>query len=140
MRHARFLCENLRFCPEGKRKLSFSKSINYRSNQFPLEWVTWQNVSPFFPLGEIAKCGRVNRKTCEINSSSEESEEVGDNGLEEPVEVDEDDDSHDRERKSDSNEDSKKDHRGEDGKDFDEKPKKNYGKGMKVLDLQLSHA
>ncbi|XP_068734542.1 uncharacterized protein [Montipora capricornis] len=79
---------------------------------------------------EIGKCRRVNRKTCEINSSSEESKEVGDNGLEEPVEVDEDDDSHDRERKSDSGEDSEKDHREADGKDFDEKPKKNYGKEL----------
>lgn len=89
----------------------------------------------FFFLGEIAKCGRVNRKICEINSSLEESEEVGDNGLEELVEVDEDDDFYDRERKSDFNEESKKDYRGEDGKDFDEKFKKNYGKGMKVFDF-----
>ena len=148
MRHARFLRENLRFCPEGKRKHSFSKSTNYRSKQFPLKWeipsleqsLTWENLSPFLPLGEIAKCRCVNRKTREINSSSEESEEDGDNGLEEAVEVEEDDDSHGGERKSDSNEDSEKDLGEEDAKDFDEKPKKKYGKGMKVLDLQLSHA
>ena len=87
-----------------------------------------------FPLGKIAKCRHVNRKTREINSSSEESKEDRDNGLEEPVEVEEDDDSHSGERKSDSNEHSEKNHR-EDGKDFDEKPKKKYSKGMKVLDI-----
>ena len=97
--------------------------------------LTWLNLSPIFPLGEIAKCRRVNRKTREINSSSEESEEDGEDGLEEPVEVEEDDDSHGGERKSDSDEDRENDHREEDGKDFNEKPKKKYGKGMKVLEL-----
>lgn len=91
----------------------------------------------FFPLGEIAKCRRVNRKTCEINSSSEESEADEDNSLEEPVEVEQDDDFYGGERKSDSDEDSEKYHREEDGKE--KKSKKKYGKGMKVLDLQLSH-
>lgn len=91
----------------------------------------------FFPLGEIAKCRRVNRKTREINSSSEESEADEDNGLEEPVEVEQDDDSYGGERKSDSDEDSEKYHREEDGKE--KKSKKKYGRGMKVLDLQLSH-
>ena len=48
--------------------------------------LTWLNLSPIFPLGEIAKCRRVNS----LNSLSEESKEDGDNGLEEPVEVEED--------------------------------------------------
>ena len=98
-----------------KKKTFSSKSTNYRSNQFPLEWeipsfeqsLTWLNLSPIFPLGEIAKCRRVNGKTSEKNSPSEESEEDGDDGLEEPVKVEKDDDSHGGERKSDSYEDSK---------------------------------
>ena len=105
------------------------------NTKFRTEPVTWLNLSPIFPLGEIAKCRRVNSKTREINSSSEESEEDGGDGLEEPVEVEEDDDSHGGERKSDSDEDSENDHREEDGKDLNEKPKKKYGKGMKVLEL-----
>ena len=89
----------------------------------------------FFLPAEIAKCRRVNRKTSEINSSSEESEADDDNGLDTPVEVEEDDDSHGGEKKSDSDEDSEKDHREAEGKVSDEKLTKKYGKGMRDFDL-----
>lgn len=95
--------ENLLFCQEFERKRNFlfpSQLITDRINSLwdgEYQVLNRANIAKFqhfFPSGEIAKCGRVNRKTREINSSSEESEADDDNGLEEPVEVEEDDNSH----------------------------------------------
>ena len=66
----------------------------------------------FFPLGEITKCRRVNRKTCEKSSSSEESEAGEDNDAD------------------DSDEESESDHPGKHGQDLHKKTSKKYGKGM----------
>lgn len=144
MGHARLLRENLRFCPEFERKRNFlflSQPITDRINSLwngKYQVLNRANITKFqhfFPSGEIAKYRRVNRKTREINSSSEESEADDDNDLEEPVEVEEDDYSHGGEMKSDSDEESEKDHREAEGKESDEKLKKKYGKGMKVFCL-----
>ena len=69
----------------------------------------------FFPLGEITKCKRVNRKTCEESSSSEESEAGEDNDAD------------------DSDEQSESDDRGKHGQDLHKQTSKKYGKGMVVF-------
>ena len=76
---------------------TFSKSNNYRLNQFSFEReiLTVTNIAclghiwTFLLLGEIEKCGSVARKTRETDSSSEESEGGEDKGGKEPVEVEE---------------------------------------------------
>lgn len=76
---------------------TFSKSNNYRLNQFSFEQeiLTVTNIAclghiwTFLLLGEIEKCGSVTRKTRETDSSSEESEGDEDKGGKEPVEVEE---------------------------------------------------
>lgn len=76
---------------------TFSKSNNYRLNQFSFEReiLTVTNIAclghiwTFLLLGEIEKCGSVTRKTRETDSSSEESEGGEDKGGKEPVEVEE---------------------------------------------------
>ena len=52
------------------------------------------------------------------------------------MEVEEEEHSYGEEGKSDSDEDSERDHR-KDGHDFDGKSKKKYGKGMTVFDFLL---
>lgn len=76
---------------------TFSKSNNYRLNQFSFEReiLTVTNIAclghiwTFLLLGEIEKCGSVARKTRETDSLSEESEGGEDKGGKEPVEVEE---------------------------------------------------
>ena len=123
---------------------TFSKSANYRADQFSLEQeiptVTNRaclgHIWTFLLLGEIEKCRSVTRKTRETDSSSEESEGGQENGVEEPVEVEEEEHSYCEEGKSNSDEDSERDHQ-EDGKDLDGKSKKKYRKGMTVFDFLL---
>lgn len=74
----------------------------------------------FFPLGEITKCRRVNRKTREESSSSEESEAGEDNDAD------------------DSDEQSESDDRGKHGQDLHKQRSKKYGKGMAVFLLIFS--
>lgn len=88
---------------------TFSKSTNYRADQFSLEreiptvtnraclghiWIF------LLLLGEIEKRRSVTRKTRETDSSSEESEGGEDNDVEEPVEVEKEEHSYSEEGKA----------------------------------------
>ena len=112
--------EILLFCSEWKQ--NFFKSTNYRPDQFSLEreipTITNRaclgHIWTFHLLGEIEKYRSLIRKTRDTDSSSEESEGGEDNGVEEPLEVEEEEHSYGEEGKSDSDEDSERDHQ-EDG-------------------------